>query len=213
MWLTGYPDFSIEKPILALYNPDVLKKQQESKEWYGELKLNIKRGFITKDHKNKIAFYSYLSDKPLKNLSLLLNRLKQMDIPSKTILEGGIYMSDDTPKFFIFDILVYEGRKLNSTCLQRRKLLEVLIKTNDLILRPVYSDFWLREFDLMLEKNSSLVKRAALNYGIPYEKLLQDVEGLVIKNKKSCLTFPTTVNFSPSYFKLRLDLVKKYIRS
>jgi len=210
MWLTGYPNFSIEKPILALYNFDYLSKQQKSKEWYGEIKLNIKRGFITKDYKNEIVFYKHSLDIPVKNLDLAINRLQKMDIPSKTIFEGGIYI-DDTPKLFIFDILVYNGKELQSTCLQRRKLLGTLIKTDELIWRPLYSDFWFREFDLMLQGDSPLIKRAALNYGIPYKKLIKDVEGLVIKNKKSCLKFPRSVNFSSSYFKLRLDLVKKYI--
>ena len=211
MYLTGYPDFTIEKPILALYNPALLAEKQKSKEWYGEIKLKVRRGFITKDYKNEICFYRHTINIPEKNLDLALDRMRAMDIPPKTIFDGGVFV-DDIPRLFVFDILVYNGKELlHETCLQRRKLLESLIETDELIWRPLYADFWFKEFQLMLENNSPLVKKAALNYGVPYTKLLDNVEGLVIKNKRSRLKFPKKfAAFSNSFFKLRLDLVRKY---
>ena len=211
MYLTGYPSFYVEKPTLAIYNPDNLQKLQSSREWYGELKLKVRRGLITIDYKNEIKFYKYLSNIPSKNIELPISRMHNMDLPPKTILDGGLYIDsvDHKPRFFIFDILLYQDKELQTNCLQRRKLLETLIKTDDIIWRPHYTDFWFKEFQQMLEGDSSLIKRSALNYGIPYGRFIHEVEGLVIKNKKSRLTYPKTQTiFSPSFFKLRIDIAK-----
>jgi len=210
MYSCGYPGFSIEKPILALYNPESLSGKQKSGSYYGELKLKIRRGFLTIDYKHQIDFFRHTINIPEKNMALAFERLENMQLPEKTVFDSGIYIDDNQPRLFIFDILILKGNKLTQTCLQRRKLLETLIKTDELIWRPVFADMWFREFDLMLTGKSTLVKRAALNYGIPYEKLVNNVEGLVVKDKKSQLRYPDKVYFSPSFFKLRMDLVKKY---
>ena len=207
MYLTGYPDFSIEKPILALYNPVLLADQQKSQEFYGELKLKIKRGFITIDYMGAVACYRHGISIPDKSLGDAIDQLKQQNLPPRTIFDGGIFI-DDTPKLYIFDVLVYKGKELRyETCLQRRKLLEILIKNDDLIWRPHRCDFWFQEFVSMLRGDSSLIKRAALNYGVPHEKLLNSVEGLVMKNKKARLKFPNNVAFSSNFFKLKLEHV------
>ena len=214
MYLTGYPNFYVEKPLLAIYNQDNLQKLQTSREWYGELKLKVRRGLITIDYKNEIKFYKYLTDIPVKHLELPISRIHNMDLPPKTILDAGLYIDsvDQLPRFFIFDILLYRANELLTNCLQRRKLLETLIKTDDTIWRPHYTDFWLQEFRQMLEGDSFLIKKSALNFGIPYERFIHEVEGLVIKNKKSRLKYPKKQTiFSHSFFKLKIDMYKNKI--
>ena len=213
----GYPIFSIEKPKKYPYIPrlrEMMADRQKSGGWYGELKLNEHRGFICLDENGKAIFYTYRHRTPVQIRGDALNRIEAMGIPPSTVLDGGhLFRKEMGPtRLWIFDVLVLAGEKVKVSCDQRKDLLDNLIKTDELIWRPLRTDFWLKEFEDMMIDNSSLIKKAALQYGLPYDDLKLLIEGLVVKRKGSVLTFPSSKKEVGSYLKIRLADLPKSLR-
>jgi len=199
MYSGGYPDFSIEKPTLAIFQPDWLKQKQQTGEWYGELKLTVQRGFLTTDCRGRSTYYRHTKPQP--------EITKTLHLPPSSVFDVGLFQHGKLKRFYVFDVLVLDGNNVKETCLQRRRLLESIDDAHEMIWRPLYTDLWYTEY-LQMQKNSSmLIKKSSEQYGIAEKDLKGYVEGLVCKRKKSRLTFPSQTSFTgSSFFKLRLGL-------
>ena len=191
----GYPVFGIEKPNNTPYSPltlDIIQEQQDSGKYYGELKLNEKRSFICIDAKGKATVYTYRHDRPTLIHGDALERIEAMELPPLTVLDGGHLFRKDLKesKLWIFDLLIWDGREVHEGALDRAEILDDHITTDTVIWRPFRTETWLREFENMMQDKSSLIKKAALAYGVPYEYLRGLIEGLVMKDKKGRLSYP-----------------------
>jgi hypothetical protein len=210
----GFPRFSIEKPFPVFWpsGKELLEQRQASGDYEAELKLNEHRGFITIDDKGEPTFFSYRHDNPIKLRGPALDHLKAMDLPPGSVFDGGHFSKLTVSKnshLWIFDVLVLGGEQVVWTWGERRAWLDANIKPDPFIWVPLKTEDFVGEFQRMLNGDSLLVKQAALRYGIPYEMLVKEIEGLVLKRKSSKLTFPSSKKEVSSYFKLRLVDAKR----
>jgi len=212
-YVNGYPRFCIEKPLRSAWLKDKLKVKESTGQYFAELKLNEHRGFLCIDDNGKAVFYTYRHRNPVKIRGEALARIEAMGLPRSSIFDGGhLFRKEFGPtRIYIFDALVISGEKCKLSCEMRRGLLDKLIKTDDLIWRPLWTEKWVDEFEAMIYGESQLIKEAALAYGFPYEKLLPLIEGFVLKRKDSLLKFPYRQIESASFLKLRLaDLPRSF---
>jgi hypothetical protein len=195
------PKFCQEKPILTPYYPQYLSSLQKTGDWYGVLSLAGLRGFITIIN-SKVNFWvdsksiwDCDSNETLKDMSNLF--------PNKTVLDV-VYFGGS---FILQDILYLKNCKLdNMSCASRRDILTSFFNTNInlKIKKQFYTDFWLHEIELLNKDESSLAKKTALNFGIPYQEFLKEVDGIIVRNKKSYLTFPEKTKFlGSSFFRIK----------
>lgn len=196
-------NFSHECAGFRRFNREWLKGFQQSGEWYGELYFGENLGFLVVDENKKASFFVR------KTPYLLSPEIELTDLPANSVFEVGRFFTDKM--FLIFyDILIHNGKRLALNRLSRLKLLKSLVDINETVLRPLQIDFWLNEYSLMLEDKGTLGKKSALRYGIPHDEFLPLVKGLVVKNKKSFLSFPEKFQFSDEAFYLTLAHDKKY---
>ena len=215
-YTSGFPKFSIEKPVKYPYNPkykETFARKQKSGKWYGELKLNEHRGFICFDEHGVPIFYSHTGN-IVRIVGDALERLAKSEIPPSSVLDAGhLYRTSlgDT-RLWIFDVLVLDGEKVDKPFDHRKFILDNTIRTDELVWRPLGTDFWLKEFEDMMVDNSSLIKRASMQYGVPYDKLKILIEGLVLKRKSGVLTYPSQITKVGNFLKMRLGDLKNSLR-
>ena len=194
------PKFYLEKPVLTPYYPLYLSDLQKDGGWFGVLSLTGLRGIITINSKvnfwvDSKSIWDCESNTVLKEMSDLF--------PNKTMLDV-IHFGDS---FILQDILYLKNCKLdNMTCIARRDILTSFFSTNlnMKIKNQFYTDFWLHEIDLLNKDESSLAKKTALQFGTPYNDLLKDVDGIIVRNKKAYLTFPEKSKFlGSSFFRIK----------
>lgn len=210
IYKNGYPGFSIEKPTNFPYHPTTvsyIKNRQASGIYYGELKLNEARSFICVDEQGKVTVYTYRHQRPTKIYGDAINKLEAMDIPPCTVLDGGHLWRTQLKesKLWIFDVLIWDGQEVRVTSLERSKMLDECIITDETLWRPLKTDKWLKEFEKMILGKSPLIKKAALQYGIPLADLQLLIEGLVMKDKDYVLSYPRrNPKIIGGMFKMRL---------
>jgi len=194
-------NFALEKPTFRNFDREWMKSEfQRTGEWYGELYLNDDFGVLTVDENKKMSFFHRQVRQPL---SL---EIEKTDLPANSVFEVGRFVANKKMYLIFYDVLIHSGRRLASDRLARLKLLKSIVEIKSPILRPLQIDFWLSEYSLMLESKGTLVKKSALNYGIPYEDFVSLVKGMSIKNKKSFLAFPEKFQYSSEAFRLTLAL-------
>jgi hypothetical protein len=210
IYTSGYPKFSIEKPANSPYHPatvPMLRQRQNKGFYYGELKLNEARSFICIDDKGKATVYTYRHSEPTKIRGPALEKLEAMDLPPSTVLDGGhLYRTSfGESKLWIFDILIWAGREVGETAIRRRSILDEVIASDKTIWRPLWTEKWLKEFESMMAGKSRLMKKAALQYGVPLEELTTLIEGLVMKDRSHTHGYPRSMKEIGSMFKIRLS--------
>jgi len=210
----GFPDFSIEKPMPMVWPSAkvALEERQASGRYEAELKLNEHRGFLTIDENGEPTFYTYRYSTPIKLTGPVMEHVKRLNLPPCSVFDGGHFYRLAFSKnsyLWIFDVLVLNGERVTLGWEQRRELRDQLFKPDKYIWVPLRTDTFATEFEAMLSGTSLLIKQAALQYGVPYNLLVKEIEGLVIKRKDSKLRFPRTKIESPSYIKVRIADVNK----
>lgn len=200
-----FPDFQIEKPIKINWGSPQLLSLQESGRYIAELKLNEHRGFLLIDDDRKPRFIGHRGNEYVLGREFIAH-IEELQLPPRSVFDGG-YLSRkdrlDGPRLWIFDILVHRNERLNNPFGERKKLLDRVIPGDKLLWRPVAVTNFLQEFHEILHQRSTLLKRAALQYGVSIEFLRPLIEGLVIKDLEAKPRFSKTLVETASSFKLR----------
>lgn len=201
-----FPDFQIEKPTKINWGSLQLITMQESGEYLAELKLNEHRGFLLIDDDGNPRFIGHRGNEYVLGAKLI-QHIQECKLPARSVFDGG-YLSRkgrlDGPRLWIFDILIYKNEKMQTPFRDRKELLDRLIPGDQLLWRPLNTQNFLSEFHDMLHGKSTLIKRAALSYGISVELLKPLIEGLVIKKLDAKPRFSKTLVETTSSYKLRV---------
>lgn len=210
----GFPSFDIEKPMMIPWASDYLMRLQESGDYLAEYKLNEARSFLVTDTKGRASLYSRHS-KLLALTPDAQDELNSIKLPPCTIFDGGHYKHSKIStqsRIWLFDILIYRGNKVREPWVKRRELLEKTIPPDlkHLWYSPLITNF-LEVFSDLIRKRTPLFDPIFERSRVDREKILPEIEGLVIKRKSGLLSFPTRVKETPNFYKLRLmDLPKNY---
>lgn len=193
-------NFWHERPTFRNFELKWMRYIQRTGEWTGELFLNENFGFLVVDKEKKLSFFHR------GNLYLMALNI---DLPADSVFEVSQFFVQDKMYLIFYDILIHQGNKLWADRIARFDLLGSLIEIKDNIILPLHIDFWFHEYALLLENKGTLTKKFALRYGIPFKDLLPLVKGMLIKKKKSYLTFPKNFRFTNEAFCLTLETDKK----
>lgn len=209
---SGQPKFSVEKPKKIIWGNEMLQVLQDSERFIGEFKLDEHRGQLCFEANGKINFYSYRGgtydvDPALKEI------LRSFNIPEGSVFDGGflkLKKLGDLPYLYIFDVLVYDGKKVWKKFGERRKFLHSIFHTKDrLCLPPAVTNF-IEEFKKLQEGKSELAREMAKSFNIEYKLLEPLIEGFVIKDINGVHGFPQSVKKSNNFYKLRLQDIGRF---
>ena len=193
-------NFWHERPTFRNFDLKWMREIQRTGEWTGELFLEESFGFLVIDKEKKLSFFHRRNLKPL---------IVDIDLPADSVFEVGQFFIQDKMFLIFYDILIHRGEKLLADRLTRFDLLESLIEIKDNVILPLQIDFWFHEYALLLENKGTLAKKFALRYGIPFKDFLPIVKGMLVKKKKSFLSYPEKFRFTNEAFCLTLETDKK----
>lgn len=208
MYKGGFPTFSIEKPMSVPWKSKVLMDTQMSDKYMAELKLNEHRGFLCIDESGKASFHSHRgpsTNSPINGLAL--EYVESLNLPKSSIFDAGHFSRKEfsnESRIWLMDILLIDGQKVRLPHAERVKLRDQLFKQSKYVWIPLSTTNFLIEFQNMLKGSSPLIRQASEVYAIPYEILVKEIEGLVIKMNSGLHSFPVNKKEVPEFLKLKI---------